>query len=289
MLLCSKSHSVEQQFCHLDSAWWRTPTRRDKTRHSHLKEELLGHLVILLFCQLCCRLVPTSDSNTTDLFTTDTRTVNLRFSRMFHQSSNPDTTRDFSSWQTNRPDRGTVLMKPTSAKTWLRKGISNNIYDVDMRFLSRCKALFSTAALRGGNCLNASLTSEAADLYVHHNLHPSAERLLSEVNSERSVPGHTQNDTLHLFPSPGGNCGKKSAKCTERKVNLLRQFAETDPAGPPTCRWLWLASNHKRLGDACRWTPRLSFEVSVPVPLLPPLSTHTPHAPSQTGPSKHNH
>lgn len=69
---------------------------------------------------------------------------------------------------------------------------------------------------------------------MRDNLHLSAEGLLSEVNSERSVRDYAQNDTLPLFSGIGGDAENDSAICTERKVNLPQQFAETDHASQPT-------------------------------------------------------
>lgn len=81
-----------------------------------------------------------------------------------------------------------------------------------------------------------------ADLYIHDNLHLSAKALLSDANSERSVRGYTGNDTLPLFPGTGGNAENDSAICTERKVNLPRQFAETDHASQPNAALTLMAS-----------------------------------------------
>lgn len=75
---------------------------------------------------------------------------------------------------------------------------------------------------------------EEADLYIHDNLHLSAKGLLSEVNSGRSIHSYTPTDTLPLFSGTAENAENDSAICTERKVNLPQQFAETDHATQPT-------------------------------------------------------
>lgn len=73
---------------------------------------------------------------------------------------------------------------------------------------------------------------DGADLHLHNNLHLSAKGFLSAVNLEWSLGGCTQNGTLPLFSDTGWGGGAEncSAVCIERKVNLLRQFAETDYA-----------------------------------------------------------